>query len=46
MYSRCRPSLEIFVELITIDDKIFLLQLSVYIHKAFSIRTENIYMIQ
>jgi len=35
-----------FVELITTEDDLLLRQLSIYIHKAFLIRTENIYMIQ
>jgi len=46
MYVRCRPSMDRFVELITTKDEILLRQLSVYIYKAFLIRTENIYIIQ
>jgi len=46
MYFRCRPSMDKFVELITTEDELLLRQLSVDIHKAFLIRTENIYMIQ
>ena len=46
MYFRCRPSMDKFVELITTEDEILLRQLSVYIHKAFLIRIENIYTIQ
>jgi len=46
MCFRCRPSMLKFVELITTEDEILLRQLCVYIHKAFLIRTENIYMIQ
>jgi len=46
MYFRCRPSMNKFVELITTEDESLLRQLSVYIHKAFLIRTVNIYMMQ
>jgi len=44
MYFRCRPSMDKFIELIKC--KRLLRQLSVYIHKAFLIRTETVYMIQ
>jgi len=46
MYFRCRPSMDKLVELITTEDELLLRQLSVYIHRAFLIRTESIYMIQ
>jgi len=41
MYFRCRPSMDKFVELITTEHELLLRQLSVYIHKAFLITTEN-----
>ena len=46
MYFRCRPSMDKCVELITTEDELLLRQLSVYIHKAFLIRTENINIMQ